>query len=640
MRKLLLLVLIFLLWATTVHAATYYLATTGGDAGHTGATGDPWATFAYAFGQMSGGDTLIVKDGTYDQVMRDPPSGSAGAYTIVKAEHDGLAILQITTSAYMLFLVGRSYVQVEGFKFINNAVNATHDVVFFTTETHHCKLLRSACFKNPTTTEINCANVTVSGTYNLIEDVWTWGGGRYKFIVYGGDNQNSGSHNIFRRCVARHDREYSGGYNPSACFSNYYGHDTLFQNCIAIDSSFPPSRFDAGYDAEPYYDSWIGPWFMPNEAKGGIVKLEGCIAINYSGTFVSDESNYNDSDPMLTAGNLTFSNCVAIDGWHGIRMPYAHSNRTVAVDHCVFSQLSGEAYWSATDLGWGFVGGPSHTDLATATNSIFYSLTYANGGGLQNAGGANNYNCFYGNTANRLNSDAGANDITATNPAASLLYPMRIETGSALKGAGSSGSDIGPTILYRMGTSGTLYGETGYDTLTDIGLWPFPNEARIYADMRVYGSNWPSGNLPSPTRGFCASGETLTHYIANYLGNGDPFSSVTISTTSLPAGQVSVAYNQTVSATGGVTPYDWTISSGALPTGLSIANTTGIISGTPSVATAFAFNVTCTDSQDEADTAALSMSITVAPEDPVVPENVTAVPFIRGKFLLRGKYKW
>lgn len=33
-----------------------------------------------------------------------------------------------------------------------------------------------------------------------------------------------------------------------------------------------------------------------------------------------------------------------------------------------------------------------------------------------------------------------------------------------------------------IGVDGTLYGETGWDTVTATDLWPYPNEAQIYAD--------------------------------------------------------------------------------------------------------------------------------------------------------------
>ena len=74
---------------------------------------------------------------------------------------------------------------------------------------------------------------------------------------------------------------------------------------------------------------------------------------------------------------------------------------------------------------------------------------------------------------------------------------------------------------------------------------------------------------------------------------------LTITTTSLPAGHLHKSYSATIQATGGVSPYSWTITSGALPPGLTLAastSTTDTISGTPTRIGTFSFTVTVADS--------------------------------------------
>ena len=61
----------------------------------------------------------------------------------------------------------------------------------------------------------------------------------------------------------------------------------------------------------------------------------------------------------------------------------------------------------------------------------------------------------------------------------------------------------------------------------------------------------------------------------------------TITTTTLPSGSINGAYSATVNATGGVPPFVWSVSSGTLPPGLSLAasNTNSVmIVGTPDFA--------------------------------------------------------
>lgn len=93
-------------------------------------------------------------------------------------------------------------------------------------------------------------------------------------------------------------------------------------------------------------------------------------------------------------------------------------------------------------------------------------------------------------------------------------------------------------------------------------------------------------------------------------------STLTVTTTSgnLPQGTVNSLYpNTNLSASGGVPPYSWTLSSGTLPPGL-ILNTAGTISGTPTTATGspFGFTVKVTDSATPtANTNTANLSITV-----------------------------
>ena len=87
--------------------------------------------------------------------------------------------------------------------------------------------------------------------------------------------------------------------------------------------------------------------------------------------------------------------------------------------------------------------------------------------------------------------------------------------------------------------------------------------------------------------------------------------SITIS--SLANGTVGVAYSQTLAATGGTTPYTWSIASGTLPAGLALS-AGGVIAGTPTTAggpTAVTFRVT--DSTSATATKSLSTTINGPP---------------------------
>ena len=88
---------------------------------------------------------------------------------------------------------------------------------------------------------------------------------------------------------------------------------------------------------------------------------------------------------------------------------------------------------------------------------------------------------------------------------------------------------------------------------------------------------------------------------------------LTITTVSLPTGQVGTPYSQTLTASGGTTPYTWTLTSGTLPSGLNLNSSSGLISGTPTAAanvTPLTFTVT--DSGSPAQTASVNLTLTMA----------------------------
>lgn len=84
-----------------------------------------------------------------------------------------------------------------------------------------------------------------------------------------------------------------------------------------------------------------------------------------------------------------------------------------------------------------------------------------------------------------------------------------------------------------------------------------------------------------------------------------------VTTSTLPQGVINVAYNATLNATGGGPPYAWNVASGNLPPGLSLSRA-GVLSGTPSAAGSFAFNVAVADSEQPPSVANAQLSITVS----------------------------
>lgn len=87
----------------------------------------------------------------------------------------------------------------------------------------------------------------------------------------------------------------------------------------------------------------------------------------------------------------------------------------------------------------------------------------------------------------------------------------------------------------------------------------------------------------------------------------------TITTESpLPDGAAGTPYSETFAATGGISPYAWSLISGSLPSGLGFSGS-GIISGTPTEAETSSFTVQVTDNNGISATKPFSLTIAPAP---------------------------
>jgi len=502
MKKLL--TLLFLLISVNCYGATWYVdgsVSISGD-GTTEATAKK--TIHEGVGLMASGDTLIIADGTYtgsenslNRVYTNIPNGTINSYTTIKAKNDfGVQIVYGTA----VDIYDGQYITIEGIKFDANLSG----LVLQINSSDHIKL-KKCSFTGAKVSTWNITAVSLAySQYILVEDCWAWGTGRYKFAC------QTCSYVVFRRCIARHD------YHPSsqcATFVRYDSNNIHFQNCIAIDKSTGPTG------------GWYGGfWNERNAITDTTGSDKGCIVLN-SGQGFNDYKVW---------GTRIYENCIAwgVDSSKGFHLGFYNDNiGTTSIDHCTSGGITGNGSYGTGDA--------YYWELDPGTINITNSIAVSCGRSAFEKDFAPSwtgldYNAIYGmSVSNYDNATAGANDITNVDIlSASLLYLPRIENSSSLDGAASDSGDIGATILKQHGTSGTLYGEEGWDTLTDIDLWPWPNENEIRDDMAAWNEDITQDTYSSVdvvgARGFCAStanprtptGEiTLTSYIWEYLGN-------------------------------------------------------------------------------------------------------------------------
>ena len=185
-------------------------------------------------------------------------------------------------------------------------------------------------------------------------------------------------------------------------------------------------------------------------------------------------------------------------------------------------------------------------------------------------------------------------------------------TGAAQGTLASFGTSTARDLV--LGSDGFLYATEGGNAT----IWKVDRSTGAKTSFAVMsgagpypmGLAWePSGNLVvtdnwnNVKQRYNTSGTALGSWGTNpTLTNGSfkdvyylcPCPTVTVPA-SLANGTVSLAYSQTVTASGGAGYYTFTIASGSLPTGLSLNSSTGVISGTPSVTGSFTFSIRAAD---------------------------------------------
>ncbi len=106
--------LIALICSSPAFAATYYISPTGNDTTGDGSSGTPWKSLTKAY-TTGGGNTFILKDGSYDGTMftfTGLPSGTEGNLTTIQAQNTDAAVITVDGR-----IPNVSYIKIEGLYF-------------------------------------------------------------------------------------------------------------------------------------------------------------------------------------------------------------------------------------------------------------------------------------------------------------------------------------------------------------------------------------------------------------------------------------------------------------------------------------------------------------------------------------------
>jgi hypothetical protein len=393
-------IFVFLLICFNAHAATWYVATDGDNGSGVGSIGNPWLTINYGISQMSGGDTLNIRVGTYTDEITSVPNGSgpgdssdwggnkgSGYYewpnaTTIAAYNGETVLLKPNSGSQVLKLHGDfSYIIFDGLIF--DGVN-----------------------QDQTT-------------------IWLWG----NWHLEGGEMvlDEPNHHLRFINSTARNAARsvISPGYNTEYIeFINVTSHD-----------SGPDSIRDSG-------------WYI----AGSNVLLDGCTAYNNAATGASFFSNYNNNNNGIIRNSKFYNN--------GTGLQFRSGTGNIAYNNVLWSNTSSypgiyfrngrnaEAYNNTIYNNNG--AGIEVDDAQEVGQIIRNNILYNNGGGdivdngtgtiiennltLDGSAGTSNGNVDTAQSTAQMFTDAdGADDI-----AGNADDDLSILTGSDAKDAGTA----------------------------------------------------------------------------------------------------------------------------------------------------------------------------------------------------------
>lgn len=429
-------------------AATYYVSPSGSDVS-VGTGSAPWATFSKAMKKLRPGDTLIVKDGTYNQTLNITVSGTSGSPVTVKADHDGGAVIDGQNVRMPCSITGsrsgyKHDITIEGIKCQNSSTD-----VFTINYADNITLRRVSAY-NAAIGNYHAFSVSATAD-SLLEDCAASGFGRIMYLVMN-------SHGVtLRRCWGRW---IDASQSPYMVINIYGSDDTIAENCVGTmdTSSSKPVRGITIW-AHTYNDSADN-----NKVYGNVMYN----FVNYY-TYTVESASHN------ITGNQ-FLNNIGINGKYGF---FQRADDALTVNNLTLIGTDYQNYQVLPDMSW-----TKDADFkikGDVRNSLFVSGTQGfNVNSAYLTSFTNAYNNLYGVTTPYLNlTKRGIGEktykpgfnVTKYGKGAYLFIPE----GLPLKKAGEGGSRIGAEVLYRYENM----------NLTNEPLWPWPMEDRIYKETGI-----------------------------------------------------------------------------------------------------------------------------------------------------------
>ena len=599
---------------------TYYVAKNGSD-NNPGTQAQPWLTIQKAANTIVAGDTVFVETGTYNEHVVPQNSGSSSNpitfenYPGESPIIDGIGV----ASGYALFQFSRvSYVNISGFQI----QNGSGDAIFV-----------------QGSSDINISNITIDNCVGAgIDATPDW-------------NQNPSTYLTINNCTIYN----TNTGNDLECLTLMSVNQFEINDCTIHDSTKEGIDCSVGCTNGSIHNCTVynvkeGIYVDPEQTAESNISIYDNLVYNTPDNGIILSSELNGTQQSMT-GISIYNNIL-----YGNAVGFSVGSISVPANTFSFTFINNTIYNNS--YGGITLGNASYILSGIVRNNIIVGtsgniLTSLSGSGSQVV---IDHNLFYNPGGYNASNIYGTNYIQADPLFNNPPTDFSLQSGSPAIDAGSATAahatdyigtsrpqgvryDIGayeyivlisPVVNTNTASNITISGTTLNGSLTALGSTsPVLVSFEWGNDTNYSGGNItcnPSSISSIPTV-FSASLSGLTagttyHYRAKAVGTTTSYGTdqifttlavsapLNITTTSLQSGTIGITYSQTLAATGGTSPYNWSINSGSLPAGLSLSSS-GVISGTPTAAgspTSVTFKVTDANSL----TATQSLSITTA----------------------------
>jgi hypothetical protein len=191
----------------------------------------------------------------------------------------------------------------------------------------------------------------------------------------------------------------------------------------------------------------------------------------------------------------------------------------------------------------------------------------------------------------------------ANGQAATQVTSLTVNAGVSATFAAPPAAEIGAAYTDPLTASG---GTAPYAWSVNAGSLPagitLSSAGVLAGTPTTVGSSSFTVNVIDQNGGIATTAITLAVVAAPALSSRAPSS-----------GEVGAAYSVTLAVSGGVGPYTWSVSSGSLPAGIALNASTGVLSGSPTVAGTSSFTVKVTDANGQSATQATTLTVVAGP---------------------------